>query len=362
MNGQEMAYIQEAFDTNWIAPLGKNVNEFEKELAAYVGAGYGAALSAGTPALHLAVKLAGVGPDDIVLCSDLTFSATVNPVSYQSAKQVFVDSELETWNMDPEALEIAFEKYPQAKAVIVTHLYGTPAKIDEIQNICKKHHAVLIEDAAESLGATYQGRQTGTFGEYGVYSFNGNKIITTSGGGMLVSDCEEDIEKARYWATQARQPALHYEHTEIGYNYRMSNIVAGIRRGQLRTLDQYIEKKRRIYHTYKKAFAEIEQIKMNPFLPFSQPNFWLSCIVLDKSCTLEPAKIIEELGAEDIEARPLWKPMHLQPVFQSCDYITCGAPISSDLFARGLCLPSDIKMTADDLERVISVVQRCFNV
>lgn len=364
MNGMERTYVQEAFDTNWVAPLGKNVDEFERELSRYVGVGYGAALSSGTAALHMAVKLAGVGPGDVVLCSDLTFSATVNPVSYEGGRQVFVDSERETWNMDPKALEKAFAQYPGAKAVIVANLYGTPAKLDELRDICQAHGVPMIEDAAESLGATYQGQQTGTFGQYGVFSFNGNKIITSSGGGMLVSNDEKAIQKVKYWATQARQPAKHYQHTEVGYNYRMSNIVAGIGRGQLLTLSEHVQKKQNIYETYRQAFQGNYGISMNPFLKCSQPNFWLSCILLTEEMRATPTEIMEALEEQNIESRPIWKPMHLQPVFQGYDFVTCeeDRPVSEDIFNRGLCLPSDIKNSQADMNQIISIIKTTLGV
>lgn len=362
MHGEEQAFIKEAFDTNWVAPLGKNVNEFEKEMAAYVGVSHAAALTAGTAALHLAVKLAGVKPGDVVFCSDLTFSATVNPVSYEGGVQVFIDSERETWNMDPRALERAFEKYPDCKCVVVANLYGTPAKLDELRAICDAHGAVMIEDAAESLSATYKGRQTGTFGQYNAISFNGNKIITTSGGGMLLSDDGAAVEKARFWATQARDPAPWYQHSEVGYNYRMSNIVAGIGRGQLFHLNEHRAKKEEIYRTYEQGLAGLP-VKMNPYLSDSQPNFWLSCMTIDRSAVargITPEKVRLALEAENIEARPIWKPMHMQPVFADRDYITNGDNVGEDIFARGLCLPSDIKNTAEDMERIISAIRGLF--
>jgi dTDP-4-amino-4,6-dideoxygalactose transaminase len=362
MHGLEMKYIQEAFDTNWVAPLGKNVDEFEKEMAAYVGVKHAAALVSGTSALHLAIKLCGVKPGDIVICSDLTFSATVNPVSYEGGLQVFVDSEYDTWNMDPRALEIALKKYPQAKAVLVAHLYGTPAKMDEILALCEQYHVPLIEDAAESLGATYKGRQTGTFGKYSALSFNGNKIITTSGGGMFLSDDEAAVKKVRFWATQARDPAPHYQHSEIGYNYRMSNIVAGIGRGQLVYLNDHIQKKKQIYETYRQAFKGLP-ISMNPHTADSEPNYWLSCMLIDKEYTkVTYQQIMEALLHENIESRPIWKPMHLQPVFQHNDFITVDkdTDVGGDIFSRGLCLPSDIKITEDEQARVISIIKGFF--
>lgn len=358
--GEELTYIHDAFNKNWVAPLGENVNEFEKEVAAYIGCGHAAALSAGTAALHLAYILAGVKDGDTVLCQDLTFSATVNPIAYERANLVFIDSEKETWNMDPEALEKGFEKYPDAKVVVVVNLYGTPAKLDEIREICDKHHAVLIEDAAESLGATYKGVKTGLFGDMAALSFNGNKIITTSGGGMLLSNDEETIKKARFLATQAREPKPYYEHEVIGYNYRMSNIVAGIGRGQLLHLDDHIALKRKIYHTYKEAFKDIPEITMNPYLECSNPNFWLSCITLDKHCKVTPTMIRETLEAHNIESRPIWNPMHNQPVFKDCDYITLGESVSEEIFNHGLCLPSDIKNTQEDMNQIIHIIKGLF--
>ncbi|MBO5020963.1 MAG: aminotransferase class I/II-fold pyridoxal phosphate-dependent enzyme [Clostridia bacterium] len=360
MHGEEQLFVKEAFDTNWVAPLGKNVDEFEKEMANYIGVAHAAALSAGTAALHLAVKLAGVGQGDIVFCSDLTFAATVNPVSYEKATQVFIDSEYESWNMDPKALKKAFDKYPQCKCVMLANLYGTPAKLDEIKEICDAHGAILIEDAAESLAATYKGKQTGTFGKYNVISFNGNKIITTSGGGMLLSDDEEAIKKARFWATQSRDPAPHYQHSEIGYNYRMSNVVAGIGRGQLIHLDEHRELKEKIYSRYKKAFSNIP-VTMNPYPECSIPNFWLSCFTVNDGCDVKPYDIMEKLASENIEARPIWKPMHMQPVFEGYDFISAFEnACSEDIFKRGLCLPSDIKMTEEEQDRVIEIIKSLF--
>lgn len=362
MHGEEQAYIKEAFDTNWVAPLGKNVDEFERETAAYVGTRAALALNAGTAALHLAVKLAGVKRGDRVICSDMTFSATVNPVSYEGGEQVFVESERETWNMDPRALEKAFEKYPDCKCVIVANLYGTPAKLNEIRAICGRHGATLIEDAAESLGATHQGQMTGTFGAYNALSFNGNKIITTSGGGMLLSDDESAIAKARFWSTQSRDPAPWYQHSEIGYNYRMSNIVAAIGRGQLPHLDEHRDRKEHIYHVYEAAFAELP-VKMNPHLSGDRPNFWLSCLTVEPEAFVRgvtPEKLRLALEAENIESRPIWKPMHLQPVFAGNDFIGVGDSVGEDIFARGLCLPSDIKMTDDDLSRVARIIKEQF--
>lgn len=361
--GYEQQFIKEAFDTNWIAPLGENVNKFEEEIANYVGVKTGAALSAGSAAIHLGLKALNVKQGDIVFCSSLTFSATCNPIIYQNATPVFIDSEYETWNMDPLALEKAFEKYPNPKAVIVVHLYGTPAKMDEIIKICKKHNVPLIEDAAESLGSIYNGQQTGTFGEYGVFSFNGNKIITTSGGGMLVSNNEDGIKKVRFWATQSKEPVRHYEHKEIGYNYRMSNICAGIGRGQLKVLDKRIEKKTEIYNKYKNELEKVKEIKMQPIPKNTKPNHWLSVMTIDKDSKVKPLNIMDTLEKENIDSRPVWKPMHLQPVFKEYDFITAkndGTSVSEDLFNRGVCLPSDTKMTEEEQERVIDIIKKCF--
>ncbi len=358
----EEKYVQEAFDTNWIAPLGKNVNEFENELASYVGIESAAALSAGSAALHLALKSVGVKQGDIVMCSTLTFSATANPITYEKAIPVFVDSEKETWNMCPKALEKALQKYPNTKAVVVVHLYGVPAKLDEIVEICKKYNVPLIEDAAESLGSTYKGKHTGTFGELGVYSFNGNKIITTSGGGMLVSDDEEKIKKARFWATQARENERHYEHKEIGYNYRMSNICAGIGRGQLKVLEERVAKKTEIYNLYKEELEKIEDIKMQEHEEETRVNNWLSCFVLNKDSKVKPLDIILALENENIEARPVWKPMHLQPVFEGTDFIQVveEKSVAEKLFDLGVCLPSDTKMTKEEQMKVINVIKKIF--
>lgn len=361
--GYEQQFVKEAFDTNWIAPLGENVNKFEDEIANYVGTKTGAALSAGSAAIHLGLKALNVKQGDIVFCSSLTFSATCNPIIYQNATPVFIDSEYETWNMDPKSLEKAFKNYPNPKAVIVVHLYGTPAKMDEIMKICKEHNVPIIEDAAESLGSIYKGQQTGTFGEYGAFSFNGNKIITTSGGGMLVSNNEAGIKKVRFWATQSKEPVRHYEHKEIGYNYRMSNICAGIGRGQLKVLDKRIEKKTEIYNKYKEELEKIEEIKMQPTPENTKPNHWLSVMTIDKNSKVNPLYVIETLEKENIDSRPVWKPMHLQPVFKGYDFITTkedGTSVSEELFNRGVCLPSDTKMTAEEQKRVIDIIKKCF--
>ena len=359
--GYEKEYIKEAFDTNWIAPLGENVNKFEEELANYVGAKCGAALSAGTAAIHMALKALDVKEGDIVFCSSLTFSATANPIIYQNATPVFIDCDRETWNMDPEALKKAFEKYPNPKAVVIVHLYGTPAKMDEIMAICNEHNVPLVEDAAESLGATYKGKQTGTFGKFGIFSFNGNKIITTSGGGMLVSDDEERIQKVRFWATQSRDKARYYQHSEIGYNYRMSNIVAGIGRGQLKVLNDRLAKKKEIYETYKDAFKDIPEIEMKPVPIDTKPNYWLSTMLLKEESKVTPLNIMEALEKENIESRPIWKPMHMQPVFEKYDFIKVeDKPVSEDIFARGVCLPSDTKMTKEEQQEVIRIIKELF--
>lgn len=360
--GYEQEYVKEAFDTNWIAPLGANVNNFEKELAEYVGAGHAAALSSGTAAIHMGLQALGVQKDDIVFCQALTFSASANPIVYKEATPVFIDSEYETWNMDPKALEKAFEKYTP-KAVIVVHLYGIPAKMDEIMKICQKHNVPILEDAAESLGATINGKQTGTFGKFGAFSFNGNKIITTSGGGMLVSDDEEKIAKVRFWATQSREKFRYYEHKEIGYNYRLSNISAGIGRGQLKVLDERIAEKTNIHNTYKEGFKNIKEIQMQPYMQNSKPNFWLSAIILDKDSKVTPLQIIEALEKENIESRPIWKPMQLQPVFADCDFITLNenGSVSEDIFSRGVCLPSDTKMTKEEQAKVIEIIKGLFD-
>lgn len=360
--GYEQEYVKEAFDTNWIAPLGANVNNFEKELAEYVGAGHAAALSSGTAAIHMGLQALGVQKDDIVFCQALTFSASANPIVYKEATPVFIDSEYETWNMDPKALEKAFEKYTP-KAVIVVHLYGIPAKMDEIMKICQKHNVPILEDAAESLGATINGKQTGTFGKFGAFSFNGNKIITTSGGGMLVSDDEERIAKVRFWATQSREKFRYYEHKEIGYNYRLSNISAGIGRGQLKVLDERIAEKTNIHNTYKEGFKNIKEIQMQPYMQNSKPNFWLSAIILDKDSKVTPLQIIEALEKENIESRFIWKPMQLQPVFADRDFITLNesGSVSEDIFSRGVCLPSDTKMTKEEQAKVIEIIKGLFD-
>ncbi len=351
--GYEMKYIQEAFDTNWIAPLGKNVDEFENELASKINSKYAAALSSGTAALHMALQAIGVGKGDVVFCPTLTFSATANPIIYQGAVPVFIDSDLETWNVSTTALEEAFKKY-SPKAVIVVHLYGLSADMDKICEICKKHNVTIIEDAAESLGTTYKGKHTGTFGEYGIFSFNGNKIITTSGGGMLVSNNEERIAKVRFWSTQSRDKARHYQHSELGYNYRMSNIVAGIGRGQLKVLDRRVEQKRYIYEFYKTEFKDIKDIEFMPVNEWNKPNYWLTCIMLKGK--IRPIDIMEALEKENIESRPIWKPMHKQPFFEKYGFIDEG--VSEKIFENGVCLPSDTKMTDKDLARICTIIKK----
>ena len=350
----EMQYVKEAFDTNWIAPLGENVNEFENELARKVGSKAAAALSSGTAAIHLALRAAGVEEGDIVFCPTLTFSATANPIIYQNATPVFIDSDYKTWNMCPKALEEAFVKYPNVKAVIVVHLYGLSADMDRITELCKKYDVPLIEDAAESLGTYYKGQHTGTFGDYGIFSFNGNKIITTSGGGMLVSNNEEKVAKVRFWATQSRDQARHYQHSELGFNYRMSNVVAGIGRGQLKVLNQRVEKKREIFAYYKKELEGLEGIEFMPSNEWDAPNYWLSSITL--SDKVRPIDVMEALEKENIESRPVWKPMHMQPFFEKYDFI--GKGVSENLFKNGVCLPSDTKMSSTDLKRVVNTIKK----
>lgn len=379
MHGEEQKYVKEAFDTNWVSTVGANLEHLEKSVRDYVGCKASVALSAGTAALHLAVKLAGVKPGDKVFCTDMTFDATVNPVTYEGGEQIFIDSEYDTWNMDPKALERAFQKYPDVKVVVLAHLYGTPSQMDEILDICKAHNAILIEDAAESLSATYKGKQTGSFGKFNVVSFNGNKIITTSGGGMLLTDDEKAAEKARKWSTQARDAAPWYQHTELGYNYRMSNVLAGIGRGQMLHLEEHKARKKEIYECYRKGLAGLP-VQMNPYLSDTEPNFWLSCLLVDKDAMTEqirsdhdsrytkesgkscPDEIREVLASYNIETRPIWKPMHLQPIYAAHDFITAadGVCVDEDIFNRGLCLPSDIKMTVEEQDAVIEIIRGLF--
>lgn len=361
MHGEEQQYIEEAFKQNWVSTVGANLEELERGICEYVGCSHAVALSAGTAALHLAVKLAGVQQGDKVFCSDMTFAATVNPVSYEKGEQIFIDEERDTWNMDPAALERAFSLYPDTKAVIAANLYGTPAKLDELQAVCKEHGAVFIEDAAESLGATFRGVQTGTFGTYNAISFNGNKIITTSGGGMLLTDDEQAAKKARFWSTQARENFPWYEHKELGYNYRMSNILAGIGRGQLLHLNEHVQAKKNIYLRYKEGFKNLP-VTMNPYLEYSEPNFWLSCILIEEGCDVTPDMIRKKLEDYNVESRPIWKPMHLQPVYCKNKFVAAadGMDVGGDIFARGLCLPSDIKMTNEEQDAVIQMICELF--
>ncbi len=400
MHGEELKYVTEAYETNWMSTVGKNINEVERLICEKVGCKDGVALSAGTAALHMAVKLAGVKPGDRVFCSDMTFDATVNPVVYEGGVPVFIDTEYDTWNMDPVALEKAFELYPDVKVVVVAHLYGTPGKVDEIRRICEAHGAVIIEDAAESLGATYKGVQTGTFGTYNAISFNGNKIITGSAGGMLLTDDEEAANKVRKWSTQARENAPWYQHEELGYNYRMSNVIAGVVRGQIPYLEEHIAQKKAIYERYKEGFQDLP-VMMNPFdEENSEPNYWLSCMLINpdamckqvrgeqevlyisepgKSC---PTEILDMLAKYNAEGRPIWKPMHMQPIYRMNGFVTRegngraktnayisggavgkdGLPldVGMDIFERGLCLPSDNKMTEEQQEMVIEIVKGCF--
>ena len=378
MHGEEIKYIEEAYKTNWMSTVGANINTIEAQLAEKIGCKYAVALSCGTAALHLAVKLAGVKRGEKVFCSDMTFAATLNPVVYEGGIPVFIDTEYDTWNMCPESLEKAFLKYPEVNKVVMVHLYGVPARIDEIREICKKHNAVIIEDAAESLGATYKGVQTGSFGEYNCISFNGNKIITGSSGGMLLTDSKEAAEKARKWSTQSRENAPWYQHEEIGYNYRMSNVIAGVVRGQIPYLEEHIAQKKAIYERYKEGFSNLP-VSMNPYDPkICEPNFWLSCMIIDKEamCKQErsdvkasyvtekgkscPTEILEKLAEINAEGRPIWKPMHLQPIYKDNDFISVNGDVGNDIFTRGLCLPSDNKMTADEQDRIIELIKECF--
>ncbi len=386
MHGVELEYIKEAFETNWMSTVGENINEVESLTCEKTGCKYAVALSAGTAALHMAVKLAGVKPGDKVFCSDMTFAATVNPVVYEGGVPVFIDTEYDTWNMDPVALEKAFGVYPDVKVVVMAHLYGVPAKIDELNEICSRHGAVLIEDAAESLGATYKGVQTGTFGTYNCISFNGNKIITGSSGGMLLTDDEDAAKKVRKWSTQSREQAPWYQHEDLGYNYRMSNVIAGVVRGQYEHLEEHIRQKKAIYERYKEGFKDLP-VSMNPFdATNSEPNYWLSCLLIDeegmceqvreatevhytpetgKSC---PTEILEMLEQYNAEGRPIWKPMHMQPIYSQNGFVTrmgdgrCEntLDVGADIFHRGLCLPSDNKMTEEQQDMIIEIVKACF--
>ena len=389
----DFRYVKAAYDDNWVSTVGENINKVGQIAAEKIDCKYAVALSCGTSALHLATKLAGVKTGDTVFCTDMTFDASVNPIMYEHGTPVFIDTEYDTWNMDPVALEKAFELYPNTKVIVVVNLYGTPAKFDEICAIAKKHNAIIVEDAAESLGATYKGKQTGSFGAYGAISFNGNKIITGSCGGMLLTDDIEAANKARKWSTQSREDAPWYQHEEVGYNYRMSNLIAGMIRGQFPYLEEHIAKKKAIYERYKKGPADLP-VSMNPYDPsVCEPNFWLSCLLINEDAMCRqvrsdnealyisepgktcPTEILETLAKYNAEGRPIWKPMHMQPIYRSHPFITRegngrgrsnayiagkGMDVGMDIFNRGLCLPSDIKMTAEEQDRVIEIIRSCF--
>ena len=393
MHGTEMEYVKEAYETNWMSTVGTNISEIERVACEVIGCDYAVALSSGTAALHMAVKLAGVKPGVKVFCSDMTFDATVNPVVYEGGSPIFIDSEYDTWNMDPVALERAFKLYPDVKVVIFAHLYGVPGKIDEIRKICERYGAVIIEDAAESLGATYKGEQTGTFGKYNAISYNGNKIITGSTGGMLLTDDKAAADKVRKWSTQARENAPWYQHEELGYNYRMSNVVAGIVRGQYSYLEEHIEQKKEIYKRYREGVQGLP-VQMNPFDgEKSEPNYWMSCLLIDKDAMCRqvrserevlyskergkscPSEILEVLEQYHAEGRPIWKPMHMQPIYRMNPFITAdgngragtnayisgsGIDVGADIFNRGLCLPSDNKMKPEEQDVIIDIIHRCF--
>ena len=393
MHGDELKYVTEAYETNWMSTVGANINEAERIVAEKIGCKCAVGLASGTSALHLCMKLAGIKEGTKVFCSDVTFAATVNPVVYEKAIPIFIDTELDTWNMDPVALEKAFELYPDVKHVVMANLYGTPGKMDQIRAICDKHGAILIEDAAESMGATFKGQQTGTFGDLGIVSFNGNKIITGSSGGMLLTNDLEQANKARKWSTQSRENAAWYQHEEIGYNYRMSNVIAGVVRGQLPYLEEHIAQKKAIYMRYLEGLKGLP-VTMNPYdAENAEPNFWLSCILIDKeamskqvrgetdalyikeSGTSCPTEILDTLAKYNAEGRPIWKPMHMQPIFRMHRFVTRdgdgrgrtnayiageGVDVGMDLFNRGLCLPSDNKMTPEQQDRVIAIIRSCF--
>ncbi|MCR5638315.1 MAG: DegT/DnrJ/EryC1/StrS family aminotransferase [Lachnospiraceae bacterium] len=404
MHGEELKYMKEAYDTNWLSTLGENVNEVERLAAEFIGVKYAVALSAGTASVHLALKLAGrkvygmpeVGHGTLegkrVFCSDMTFAATVNPVIYEGGIPVFIDTERDSWNMDPVALEKAFELYPEVRIVVVAHLYGTPGKLDELSAIIKKHNAILVEDAAESMGATYKGAQTGTFGKYNTISFNGNKIITGSSGGCFLTDDLESANKVRKWSTQAREDANWYEHEEIGYNYRMSNVIAGVVRGQFPYINEHIARKKAIYNRYKEGLKDLP-VSMNPIPDCCEPNYWLSCLLIDEDAMCEqvrsdrevcyvkaegktcPTEILEAMHSINAEGRPIWKPMHMQPIYRLNPYIVREGngrartdayvpgginDVGADIYQRGVCLPSDIKMTADQQDKIIEVIKECF--
>ncbi len=379
MHGEELTYMKQAYEKNWMSTLGENLNQIEELLCEKIGCNCAVPLSTGTSALHMAVKLAGLEQGEKVFCTDMTFGATVNPIVYEGGEPVFIDTERDTWNMNPEALKKAFELYPDTRVVITAHLYGVPAKIDELKAICDEHGAILIEDAAESLGATYKGKQTGSFGKFNAISFNGNKIITGSAGGMLLTDDFKSADKVRKWSTQSRDVAPWYQHTEIGYNYRMSNVIAGVIRGQLPHLEEHIAQKTAIYNRYKEGFKDLP-VQMNPYdAENSEPNFWLSCLLIDKDAMCPqarsdneaefweepgkscPTEILTKLARLNAEGRPIWKPMHLQPVYSKNTFISLGEDVGADIFARGLCLPSDNKMTADIQDKIIDIVKSCFD-
>lgn len=365
MNGTELGYINEAFQTNWIAPFGPNLLGFEKEMCEYIGAAHSVALASGTGAIHMGLKYLGVGEGDIVFCSDFTFSGSCNPVAYLGAKLVFIDSDYKSFNMDPDALQKAFEKYDAMgklpKAVIVVDLYGNSASYDKIIPICEKYNVPILEDAAEALGTTFNGQHCGTFGKISALSFNGNKIITTSGGGMALSNDEEAIKKIHFWSNQSKENVNYYLHNELGYNYRMSNICAGIGRGQLKDLDKRVEARANIYNFYKEAFADLP-VTMAPVLDGCKPNFWLSVLTIDEGCDVTPDEVIAILEADNIESRRAWNPMHNQPVFSDADFITCqeGECVGNDIFRRGVCMPSGTAMTKEDLERVAAAFRKAF--
>lgn len=393
MHGDELKYIQRAYETNWMSTVGENIDEVERQIAEKIGVKYAVALSSGTAALHLAVKLAGVKPKEKVFCSDMTFDATVNPVVYEGGIPVFIDTEYATWNMDPVALEKAFEIYPEVRTVVIAHLYGTPGKIDEIKAVCDKYGAIIIEDAAESLGATYKGQETGSFGSFNCISFNGNKIITGSAGGCLMTNDPEVAKKVRKWSTQARENASWYQHEELGYNYRMSNVIAGVVRGQIPYLEEHIAAKREIYDRYKEGLKGLP-VSMNPFdSKNSKPNFWISCMLIDKEAMCPhvrgecdalynaekgkscPTEILDVLHSLNVEGRPIWKPMHMQPIYRMNPFVTVegngrartnayihgeSIDVGMDIFDRGLCLPSDNKMNYEVQNRIIEIIKSCF--
>lgn len=361
MGGKEEEYVKDAFETNWIAPLGPHVDAFEKEVASYAGKKYATALSSGTAAIHLALITLGVTKGDKVFCSDLTFSASCNPIVYQGATPIFIDSDEDSMNMSVEALELAFKEH-KPKAVVVVHLYGQSSDMDRIKEVCDREGVAIVEDAAESLGATYGDKMSGAIGKLGIYSFNGNKIITTSGGGMLVSDDEDLIKEARFLATQARESERYYQHEKIGYNYRMSNISAAIGRGQMEVLDKRVQQKKHIYDSYKEGLKDIDEVKMNTILDYGESNYWLSVMILDKDSKVSPLDIILALEEANIESRHVWKPMHMQPVFKDYPFYSHkeGISVGEDMFNRGICLPSDTKMTQRDIERVIETIKKLF--